>query len=90
MENTPFGGFSAGLCRPNQLEAVAELWFSADLPPYSLDLNLVDFSICSVLQPKGQTTPHANLVALRLSIATEWDRLAAVNPQDLPLFPSPP
>ncbi len=78
MENTSFGGFSAGLRRPNQLAAVAELWFSADLPPYSLDLKLVDFSICSVLQPKGQATPHANLVALRPSIAMEWDQLAAV------------
>jgi hypothetical protein len=25
MENTPFGGFSAGLCRLNQLAAVAEI-----------------------------------------------------------------
>jgi hypothetical protein len=25
MENTPFGGFSAGLRRPNQLVAVAEI-----------------------------------------------------------------
>jgi hypothetical protein len=31
------------------------------------------------LQPKGQATPHANLAALRPSIALEWDWLAAVH-----------
>jgi hypothetical protein len=71
MENTPFGGFSAGLRRPNQLAAVAEIWFSVDRPPYSPNLNLLDFSNGSVLRPKSQATPHANLVALRLSVAAE-------------------
>jgi hypothetical protein len=31
MENKPFGGFSAGLCRSNQSAAVAELWFFGGL-----------------------------------------------------------
>ncbi len=31
-------------------EAVAEFWTPADWPPNSLDLNLLDFSIWSVLQ----------------------------------------
>jgi hypothetical protein len=47
----PFGRFSASLCHRNQLAAVAEFWFSADWPPYSLNLNSLVFSIGSVLQP---------------------------------------
>jgi hypothetical protein len=68
MENTPFGGFSAGLRRQNQL---AEFWFSADWPPYSSNLNSLDFSTGSILRPKGQATPHANFAALRPSAAAE-------------------
>jgi hypothetical protein len=70
-ENTPFGGFSAGLCRLNQLAAVAEFRFLADCPLYSPNLNPLDFSTGSVLQPKGQAMPHANLAALRPSVAAE-------------------
>ncbi len=70
-ESTPFGGFSAGLRRSNQLAAVAEFWFLVDWLPYSLNLNLLDFSTGSVLRPKGQATPPANLAALRPSIAME-------------------
>ncbi len=47
-----------------------------DWLPNSLDLNLLDFSIFSVLKAKVQATDHNNLVALRLSIAAEWDWLA--------------
>jgi hypothetical protein len=71
MENMPFNGFSAGLCCPNQLAAMAEFWFLADWPPYLPNLNLLDFSTGSVLQPKGQAMPLANLVALHLSVAAE-------------------
>jgi hypothetical protein len=71
MENMPFCGFSASLCCPNRLAAMAEFWFSVHWPPYSPDLNLLDFSTRSILQPKGQATPHANLAALRPSIAME-------------------
>ncbi len=78
VENTSFGRFSTGLRHPNHLAAKVEFWFSAEWPPYSLDLNSVDFSIWSVLQPKGQFMTHTNLVALCPSIAVEWDRLAAV------------
>jgi hypothetical protein len=75
MENSPFGGFSAGLRRSNQL---AEFWISADWPLYSPNLNSLDFSTGSTLRPKGQATPHANLAALRPFVAAEYDRLAAV------------
>jgi hypothetical protein len=71
-KNMPFGRFSAGLRHPNQLAAVA------DWPPYLPDLNSLEFSTSSVLQPKGQATPGANLVFLRPSVAAEWDRLAVV------------
>jgi hypothetical protein len=57
---------------------LAKFWFSADWPPYSPNLNSLDFSTGSVLQPKGQATPHANFAALCLSVAVEWDRKAAV------------
>ncbi len=49
----------------------------ADRPPYSPDLNPLDFAIWHVLQTKGQAMPHANLDALRPSIIVELDRLAA-------------
>jgi hypothetical protein len=71
MENMPFGGFSAGLRRPNQLAVVAEFRFSVDWLSYSSNLNLLDFSTGSVLQQKNQAMPHANLAALRLSMSTE-------------------
>jgi hypothetical protein len=77
-ENTSFCGFSAGLCRPNHLAVIGGILVLVDWPPYSPDLNSVDFSIWSVLQPKGQAMLHANLSALRSSIAAEWDRLVVV------------
>ncbi len=72
-ENTTFGRFSAGLLLPNQLGAVAEFLFLADWPPYLQDLNSLDFSTSSVLQPIGQATTHANLTALHPSVTAEWD-----------------
>jgi hypothetical protein len=64
-ENMHFGGFSAGLRRPNHLAKDGGILVFGGLPPYSPDLNLLEFSIPGVLQPKGQVMPHANLVALR-------------------------
>jgi hypothetical protein len=78
MENTPFGGFSASLRRLNQLAAAAEFCFLADWPLYSPNLNSLDFSTGSVGRQKGQATPHANLAALRPSVAAEYRRLAVV------------
>jgi hypothetical protein len=51
MENMPFGGFSAGLHSPHQLAAVAEFWFLAVWLPYSPDMNSLNFSTGSILQP---------------------------------------
>jgi hypothetical protein len=67
-ENTPFGGFRAGLRRPNQLVAAG---FSADWLLYSPNLNSLDFSTGRVLQPKGQAKPHTNLAALHASVAAK-------------------
>jgi hypothetical protein len=39
-------------------------------------LKLLDFAIWDVLQAKVPATTHADLGALRLSIAVEWDRLS--------------
>jgi hypothetical protein len=57
---------------------LAEFRFLADWPPYSPDLNLLDFSILPILQVKVQATPHSNLAALFPTIATECNWLAAV------------
>ncbi len=43
---------------------LAEFWTMGDLTPYSLDLNLLDFSICRVFQAKVQAMPHTNLDTL--------------------------
>jgi hypothetical protein len=77
IENTPFGGFSTGLRRLNQLAAVAEFRFLADWPLYSPNLNSLDFSTGSAGRPKGQAMPHTNLAALHPSVATEYRQLAA-------------
>jgi hypothetical protein len=58
-------------------QLLAESWTSADWPQYSPDLNLLDFSILSVLLAKGQATPHSNLAAylcllLRMGLACWW------------------
>jgi hypothetical protein len=52
---------------------LTEFWIPTDLPPYLQDFNPPDFAFWRVFQ----ATPRANLDALRLSIAAEWDRLAA-------------
>jgi hypothetical protein len=48
-----------------------ELWLLVDWPPYSPDLNPLDFDNQRDLQAKVQAMPHSNLAALGPSIATE-------------------
>ncbi len=50
----------------------------ADWPPFSPNLNPLDFETRHVLQAKAQATPHSNLTALRPSIAAEFERKAVV------------
>ncbi len=57
-------------------ETMAEFWTPVDRPPYSPDLNPLDFSVWSVLQEKVQATPHTSLAALRQSITKEWNRMS--------------
>jgi hypothetical protein len=72
MENMPFGRFSAGLCCPNQLAAIGGILVFGGFAAISPDLKLLGFSTGSVLPPKGQATPHANLAALCPSVAAEY------------------
>jgi hypothetical protein len=60
-------------------QLLAEFWTPVDCLPYSADLNPLDFAIWHVLQAKSLATLHANLDALRLLIAVEWDQLMAEN-----------
>jgi hypothetical protein len=57
-------------------ETMAEFWTPADWPPYSSDLNPLDFSVWSVLQEKVLAMTHTSLVALRQSITREWNRMS--------------
>jgi hypothetical protein len=57
-------------------ETMAKFWTPADWLPYSPDLNLLDFSVWSVLQEKVQAMPHTSLAALRRSITRQWNRMS--------------
>jgi hypothetical protein len=57
-------------------ETMAEFWAQADRPPFSLDLNPLDFSVWSILQEKVQATPHTSLAALRRSITRQWNQMS--------------
>ncbi len=56
-------------------ETMTEFWTPGNWPPYLPDLNLLDFSIWSILQEKVQATPHTSLAALRWSITRQWNRV---------------
>ncbi len=68
MENTPFGGFSSGLRRSNQLAAVGGILVFSGLASIFAEL---EFAGLLNRQPKGQATPYANFAALRPSVAAE-------------------
>ena len=48
---------------------------SAEWPPYSPDLNPLDFSVWSVLESKACSTPHKTLDSLKRSLKKAWDEL---------------
>jgi hypothetical protein len=64
MENSSFSGFSTGYDAETTQQLLAEFWILADCPPFLPDLNLLDFSICSLLQAKVQAKPYTNLATL--------------------------
>ncbi len=78
-KNTSFSGFSSGLHRKNHPAAIGRILDSSRLVAIFAGLELLDFSIWSIVQVKVQVTPHANQAALCLSITVEWDQLMAVH-----------
>ncbi|KAM8707532.1 hypothetical protein ACLKA7_005075 [Drosophila subpalustris] len=53
---------------------------SVEWPPYSPDLNPMDYSVWSTLEARTCAKPHKSLEALKQSLLLEWDRLS---PEDL-------
>jgi inhibitor of nuclear factor kappa-B kinase subunit alpha len=51
---------------------------SAEWPPYSPDLNPLDFSIWSILESKVSASPHVSVDSLKKALVREWARI----PQD--------
>lgn len=49
---------------------------STEWPPYSPDLNPMDYSVWSILEAKACGTPHKSLEALKQSLCREWDRIS--------------
>ena len=52
-------------------------FISADWPPYSPDLNPMDYSIWSILEGRACAKPHKNLEALKQPLQRGWDRMSA-------------
>lgn len=48
----------------------------AEWPPYSPDLNPMDYSVWSILETRACAKPHKNLEALKQSLLREWDKLS--------------
>uniref|UniRef100_A0A183CKH9 DDE_3 domain-containing protein n=1 Tax=Globodera pallida TaxID=36090 RepID=A0A183CKH9_GLOPA len=49
----------------------AEEW-----PPYSPDLNPMDYSGWSILEARACATPHKNLESLRQALLREWEKIS--------------
>jgi hypothetical protein len=75
MENTPFNRISSPH-RHDHPAVDVEILDSGGLAAIVARLEPPDFSIWCILLVKVQVTPHANLDALRPSIAAEWDQPA--------------
>uniref|UniRef100_A0A1I7RIM5 DDE_3 domain-containing protein n=1 Tax=Bursaphelenchus xylophilus TaxID=6326 RepID=A0A1I7RIM5_BURXY len=50
---------------------------SKEWPPYSPDLNPLDYSIWSILEARSCSKPHDNIESLKASLIKEWKRLTA-------------
>ena len=44
-------------------------------PPYSPDLNPMDYSVWSILEARACSKPHKNLEALKHSLTEQWDKI---------------
>jgi len=49
---------------------------SAEWPPYSPDLNPMDYSIWSILEARACAKSHKSLELLKQSLQREWDRIS--------------
>jgi hypothetical protein len=49
---------------------------SEEWPPYSPDLNPMDYSIWSILETRACATPHKNLESLRHALEQEWAKIS--------------
>lgn len=58
-------------CRANYPDFIT----SEEWPPYSPDLNPMDYSVWSILEAKACAKPHKSLEALKRSLLREWDLL---------------
>lgn len=58
-------------------ENMASYWPPTVWPPYSPDLNPLDYSIWGVLQTKVQATAHDDVKALKQSIRRQWRAMSA-------------
>ena len=56
------------------------------LPPYSPDLNLLDYSVWSILEAKACAKPHKSLHALRRSLEAAWETLTLETVGKLTVF----
>jgi DNA-binding Lrp family transcriptional regulator len=48
---------------------------SQEWPPYSPDLNPLDYSVWSILESRACATPHKNVESLKLSLQAAWDTI---------------
>lgn len=48
---------------------------SQEWPPYSPDLNPMDFSVWSILEARACATPHKSLESLKQALLREWDKI---------------
>ena len=49
---------------------------SQEWPPYSPDLNPLDFSVWAILEARACATPHKNLDSLRRALLREWAKIS--------------
>src|SRR5262249_35098203 len=56
---------------------------SEEWPPYSPDLNPMDYSVWSILEARACAKRHKSLESLKQSLSREWDQML---PEDLRPF----
>lgn len=52
---------------------------SQEWPPYSCDLNPLDYSVWSILESRACAKPHQTLAALKQSLIREWDKITVAD-----------